>query len=99
MITAAEVKSHAHALGFDLVGITTANSLHPHDKYLEQWLAAGMHGEMAYMADHAGTAADPRRVVPGARSVVVVGLSYRWDADKPDARVPRGQISAYAWGT
>ncbi len=99
MITALEVKNFARASGFDLVGITTADPLHPHNERLQEWLAASMHGEMAYMAAHGAAAADPGKVVPGTKAIVVVGLSYRWDADVPEAAGSRGRISAYAWGT
>lgn len=75
-----EVKEFARALGFDLVGVTTAARLIPHDRYLDAWIEAGRHGAMGYMADHAPRAAHPTGVVPGARSVVVVALAYRWDA-------------------
>ncbi len=79
MVTAAAVKTYARAIGFDLVGITTADALHPHEEHLRKWIAAGMHGEMEYMERLAPTAAVPTQLVPGARSIVVVGLSYRWD--------------------
>ena len=57
---------------------------------------------MAYMARTAALRADPREVLPGCRSVVVVAMSYRTDlppsrealASRPDAV----WISRYAWG-
>jgi epoxyqueuosine reductase len=52
---------------------------------------------MAYMAEDVEMRLDPARLVPGARSVVVVADRY---ADgRPDARVPgRGRIARYARG-
>ncbi len=99
MITATDVKTYARAIGFDLVGIAPTDPLHPHAEHLRTWIASGMHGEMAYMAEHAPTAGDPAQVVPGARSAVVVGVSYRWDAPAPSDETLRGRVSAYAWGT
>ncbi|MDQ7843155.1 MAG: tRNA epoxyqueuosine(34) reductase QueG [Armatimonadota bacterium] len=94
-----EVKAYARGLGFDLVGVTTADRLEPHDRHLAAWVASGMHGTMRYMAEHAPRAAAPAEVVPGTRSAVVVGLAYRWDAPPPRDDRLRGRISAYAWGT
>ena len=94
-----EIKGFARSLGFDLVGITTADRLAPDDRRLEAWVAAGMHGAMDYMAEHTPRAAHPAQVVAGARSAVVVALAYHWDATPPDDSLPRGRVSAYAWGT
>lgn len=72
-----ELRRYAlHELGFDLVGISDASPLEGSAR-LARWLAAGAHGEMAYMARTAAVRADPQRFLPGARSVVVVALSYR----------------------
>jgi len=107
---AAAVKDYARSLGFELVGVTTADPLSPHDRRLASWVAAGMHGTMDYMADHAPSAPHPAGVVSGARSVVVVALAYKWETAGEDRgvmggdswaedRALRGRVSAYAWGT
>jgi epoxyqueuosine reductase len=98
----AQVKTYAQEIGFDLVGVTTADPLPEQGARLEEWVSQGMHGEMDYMARHAPRAAVPSLVTPGARSVVVVGLAYRWDAAEPEVRdgtTLRGRVSSYAWGT
>jgi epoxyqueuosine reductase len=90
---AVEIKAAARALGFDLVGITTAQPP-PHATEFEQWLAAGFHGEMGYMARNAGKRADLSEMLPDARSIVVVGMNYyAGDHDRPE------KIARYAWGT
>ncbi len=74
-----ELRQYAmRGLGFNLAGITDASPLQGGVR-LARWLAAGAHGEMAYMASTAAVRQDPRRFLPGARSVVVVALSYRDD--------------------
>lgn len=98
-LSAAEVKEYARSLGFDLVGITTAQPLDEDEPRLATWVAAGMHGAMDYMARHAPRAARPAEVVGGARSVIVVGLAYNWEAEPPEDDTPRGRISKYAAGT
>ncbi|HEY6102609.1 MAG TPA: tRNA epoxyqueuosine(34) reductase QueG [bacterium] len=96
---AQSIKERARSIGFDLVGITTTGRLTPHDRRLETWIAAGMHGEMDYMARHSARAARPAEAVSGARSAVVVALAYHWDDPPPDDDALRGRVSAYAWGT
>lgn len=93
------LKAEAERLGFDLVGIAPATPP-PHAERLEEWLAAGYAGEMAWLARNAARRSDPRQAVPGARSVVVCGVHYR--AAEPDPALwndpARGRISRYAWG-
>lgn len=93
-----DVKACARGLGFDLVGVTTADPLPEHGERMAQWIAAGMHGEMDYLPRHMPKAAHPNHVAAGARSVVVVGLAYRWDTPEPPPGRLSGRISSYARG-
>jgi len=49
-ISSSRVKAQAQLLGFDLVGITTADPLGEDEPRLASWIAAGMHGTMEYVA-------------------------------------------------
>ena len=99
------IKTQAHALGFDKVGITPATTSH-HVTFFKKWLARGFAGEMTYLArpDAIAKRGDPRLIMPQARSVVVVALNYFQRA--PDSRCPadiqadekQGRVSRYAWG-
>jgi len=95
---ASEVKSFAtRELGFDLVGITTAERL-PGGEQLRAWVTRGAHGDMAYMAGTSEVRADPRLFMPGARSVVCVAMSYH-EAPEPPETVPSGDrvvVARYA---
>jgi len=92
-----QIKARAHALGFDMVGVTSADPLAAVDRY-QAWLAQGFAGEMGYMARNPDKRADPRQVLPGAQSIVVLGMNYHTRPQAPqDARL-RGWISRYAWG-
>lgn len=75
MLTAERIKAKAGELGFDLCGIAPADNF-PELAYLEEWLARGYAGDMAYMSRSAERRADVRNVVPGARSVIVTGTIY-----------------------
>ena len=46
-----------------------------------QFLAAGAHGDMDWMADNAERRADPRALWPQARSIVMLGVNYGPDGD------------------
>jgi epoxyqueuosine reductase len=92
----AKLKQTARSLGFDLVGVTPAVSPTGVDR-LHQWLSAGYAGEMSYLAERADAYADPGRVLPGARSVFVLGLNYRTEDPAPP-KPGYGRVSRYAWG-
>jgi len=67
---------------------------------LREFLAAGAHGDMAWMATTAGRRADPRALWPRVRSIVMLGVNYGPDND-PLAVLKertRGGISVYARG-
>ncbi len=70
-------------LGFDLVGITTADAVDGASA-LREWVAAGRHGEMSYMAATLEIRTDPRRLLAGTRSVICVAMSYHDDPEPPE---------------
>ncbi len=95
------LKSKALELGFNLVGVTPALPSPHLDAYL-RWVEAGMHGSMGYMArpDRIARRRDLNVILPGVRSLVVIGLDYTTFA-VPQAALNdpgRGRIAAYAWG-
>ncbi|MDR7419012.1 MAG: tRNA epoxyqueuosine(34) reductase QueG [Armatimonadota bacterium] len=95
----ASVKDEARRLGFDLVGITSAQSFPEADAAYGRWLDAGMHAGMGYMAAHRDRIGDPRRVKARARSIVAVAMNYyTGEPEAPAGDEPRGRISRYAWG-
>ena len=95
-----DLKQRALDEGFDLVGVAAAGRAHTAAN-LDCWIDAGMHGEMAYMADTCNLRSDPEGLLPGCRSVVAVAMSYRTDRP-PSGSFSVGDgrvwISRYAWG-
>ncbi len=67
---------------------------------LLEFLAAGAHGDMAWMATNAERRGDPRAMWPQVRSIVMLGINYG-PADDPLEVLQqrtRGGISVYARG-
>ena len=69
------IRQHARELGFDDCRFTTAQPPQSAAR-LEQWLANGQHGEMAYMERTARKRADLQQLLPGARSIITLAVSY-----------------------
>jgi len=110
------IVERARAAGFDLCGVApvarensdsargpaeTSVESFPELDRLPEWLARGYAGEMSYL--HDPRRSDPRRVLEGARSLIVVALNYNSPQSaavpaKGDPESPRGWISRYAWG-
>ena len=93
------IKSKATELGFDFVGIAAAGPLSHTDAFTD-WLSKGYHGEMEWLGRDPQRRINPENVLPGARSVVVVGWSYF--IENPPLEIwndpARGRIARYAWG-
>jgi len=93
------IKEKAYELGFDLSGIAPATRA-PHADAYASWVDAGYAATMGYMARDVKRRQDPRHVLPHARSVIVIGLSY-FVLEPPDEMwddPSRGRIARYAWG-
>jgi epoxyqueuosine reductase len=78
--------------------VTSAEAPAQARERLSAWIAEGGHGEMAWMADGFERRVDPRRLMPGARSLVMLGLNYGPSGDPLAALAFRdaGAISVYA---
>lgn len=72
---AAQIKQWALELGFSEVGIADTD-LQLEEARLQQWLDAGMQGEMHYMAAHGMMRARPAELLPGTLRVISVRLDY-----------------------
>jgi epoxyqueuosine reductase len=85
--------------GFDMIGVAPAGPTAGAQAFVD-WLAAGYSGDMDYLGRDPHKRLDPRHVLPGARSVLVVGISYDTLAVPHEVlRDPaRGRIARYAWG-
>lgn len=89
------VKQTAQNLGFSYCGIAKAEKLDEDARRLETWLQQGMHGSMQYMEDHFELRIDPRKLVPGAKSVITLLQNY-FPGQQQAPAAPH--ISKYAYG-
>jgi epoxyqueuosine reductase len=92
------IRDRALALGFDAVGFCRAELGAQARDRLRDFLQAGQHGDMGWLADRAAERSHPQALWPEARSVVALGLSYA-PAEDPLAVLghpDRGAISVYA---
>lgn len=96
-ITFDRLQEFANSFGLSVVGVADVGALSEDREYLRRWQEAGYAGEMAYMKRDPDLLASPQRVVPQARSVVVVGAFYDRGERAP---LPRGhgRVARYAWG-
>ena len=90
------IEAEAKNLGFFVCGFaracTVTNAMRNH--YTE-WLAKGGNADMHYLENYLDKRFDPRLLMPGVKTIVVVALNYY-----PAHRLPEGepQIADYALG-
>jgi len=89
------LKDKAAQLGFSFTGIAQAKKLEKEANQLETWLNKGYHGKMSYMENHFEKRVDPRKLVPGAKSVI--SLVYNYYPEKELAS-KKHKIARYAYG-
>ena len=87
------IRQRARELGFDDCRFTTADALASAEQF-QNWIAAGRHGEMAWLEHSASKRTDPQRVLPGMRSVICLAASYHSKSPKPKVQGPKSCIVA-----
>jgi epoxyqueuosine reductase len=96
----AALAREARALGFDCAGVTAPDAIAEAGRYFHEFLDAGAHGDMGWLAAQPQRRTDPRGLWPDVRSVIMLGVNYGPDED-PLAILEqrsRGAISVYARG-
>ena len=93
------IKAAALQQGFDFCGIAPAKELTEDALRLEKWLAKGFHGDMDYMDRNFDLRIDPRKLVPGAKSVITFLKNYYPNQeDLETGNKQDSKIAKYAWG-
>jgi len=84
-------------LGLDAVGFCGAGPTE-RTRFLRDWLARGYAGEMGYLERRVEERVDPRKLMPGARSLIVAALACAEPAPDEDHPEPSGRVARYAGG-
>ena len=95
-----DLAAEAVRLGFAACGIAPAAEDPLAARRLEEWLGAGQHGDMDWMAAREPHRRSPQGLWPEARSVIALGMSYAPPGDPLAlaAHGERARISVYAQG-
>jgi epoxyqueuosine reductase len=101
-----QLREWASELGFSQIGVAEVD-LSTAEPGLHEWLAAGFHGGMAYMAAHGNKRARPAELVPGTLRVITARMDYLPRDTAPDwveretaqqSRPLQAVVSLYARG-
>ena len=98
---AGRVRALAREMGFQRCGIAGIE-LGQDEDHLRDWLAQGLYGSMAWMAQHGDKRSRPQELIPGTLRVISVGLDYgrndgndAWDTLRDGERA---YVARYALG-
>ncbi|MGA8864400.1 MAG: tRNA epoxyqueuosine(34) reductase QueG [Gallionella sp.] len=98
---ATRIREWARELGFQAVGISDTD-LSAAETRLVEWLSAGLHGELDYMAKHGSKRSRPGELVQGTLRVISLSMNYfpleARDSWQVLAENGRAYISRYALG-
>ena len=90
------LRQYARELGFDDCRFTTAEPPASAPQF-KKWLAQNQHGEMAWLERNAEKRVDPQKILTGAKSIIVLAVSYQ---NESQSHIPRalsaGLIARYA---
>ena len=99
MILSEEIKQKAFELGFDLVGITTADPLNPQEVlFFKQWLEQGFAAQMDFFHKNFDKRLNPSLLLDDAKSIIVTAINYKPPALAQNISLPYpvGRIASYA---
>jgi epoxyqueuosine reductase len=88
-------------LGLDLVGVASVARFQRGERVAQERLRSGLMGQLPwYTEERVRRGARPRELLPGARSIISVAMSYLPQSasqDTPPGPL-RGRVARYAWG-
>ena len=93
-----ELRQRAEALKFDAFGIASTDGLGSAGARLLEFIELKRYGDMEWMVETVKRRSDPRQLMPSARRVIMVGMSYAPDQNPLEAlgRRLNAAISVYA---
>jgi len=88
----------AREIGFDSCRVAPVEAP-KHTREFREWLRDSAHGEMQYMRRGEERRCDPHKILPGAKSIIVVALNYfQGEMPRRSQTAATGRIARYAWG-
>jgi epoxyqueuosine reductase len=92
----AVIRQRAAELGFDDCRFTTAAPPASAEQF-QNWLAGKQNGEMAWLERNAEKRVEPQKVLPGAKSVIALAVSYQTENPSAICHHPAaGLVARYA---
>jgi epoxyqueuosine reductase len=92
------VKKYALEVGFDLVGVASAEAFAEHKAVTLQRIRQGLMDGLPWFTEaRVARGADPQSLLPGARSIISLGLSYHLPEPVKSSGMS-GRVARYAWG-
>jgi epoxyqueuosine reductase len=92
------LRERAHEQGFDACAVAEARRLDRAGAALETWLARGRQAGMHWMEREPAQRADPGRLLPGCRRVVVLAANYWPSEPRQRASGAPARVARYARG-
>ena len=94
-----KLKQFCQTEGFDLFGLIKPKQADSYD-YFERWLNLGYQANMHWLYNKPDSRKSPAKVLPGCRSIIVLGVSYFNRNYENNEIYDRNQalIARYAWG-
>ena len=96
MINSAYIKTIVSQVGFDLCGVAQCKNFEFNQHAYMSWLERGYDSSLEYMRNHLDRRFDVSKLVEGAQSVVVCGVSYKSIISGGYAEEDRCKIASYA---
>ena len=95
----ARIRQYGRDLGFDAVGIATADPFLRDERASIERIRRGLMGGLPwYTEDRVHRATHPGTLLPGARSVISLAISYFTGGAEASGEPPTGKVARYAWG-
>lgn len=92
-----QIKAKAYNLGLDIIGIAPAGPIDPEDlQRLDHWVKAGYGAQLPFVLRTFQTRLEPTRLLPGARSVITVGIGFKPPHLPDPPPRPAGRVAMYA---
>lgn len=93
------IREYGKEIGFDIIRFTSAESFLRDEKAAIARIRNGlMKGLSWYTEDRVRLANNPKKLLPNAKSVISVAVSYLTEERPQDDDLLRGKIARYAWG-